>query len=417
MQTEQASKQKSPKELRIGLANVNHEIKTPLNAIIAFTDLLLGDETGANRRKRLRTINQACHRLLNIINDMSDYSSVDGEVMVRRWLDTGKDAFERKDYIQSYLPKLPDALKRIGDAIRRNHPQSIEFLAHEIKGVTGNLGMMELYEPAAGINREISEKSYDISKIKKQFICLQRVMASIPNAYFDRTHPVSALINDEPKQTENGTILVAEDNPVNQLFLKGLLRKINFKTDIAGNGKEVLEMLSQNRYALLLLDIQMPVMDGLATIAHIRAQTDLKNFPVIALTADTSSNDVAKYLKAGCNDCLSKPIKPDKLEAKIRAMITLNTKRPQGNVLTAASDIPAAYSEPVFLEIVSSVVAELTLNTRIFDPHKIREQAEALSELAEIPMIAPILEQLNYSATTFDDEVLVSAIEQLEALL
>jgi CheY-like chemotaxis protein len=414
MQTEQANKQKSPKELRIGLANVNHEIKTPLNAIIGFTDLLLGDETGANQRKRLRTINQACHRLLNIINDMSDYSLIEGDAMVSRWLDTGKDVFERKDYIQSYLPKLPDALERLRDAIRRNQPQTIEFLAHEIKGVTGNLGMTELYDPAAGINREIAEKNYDIDKIKKQFICLQQVMASIPNAYFDKAHPVPALINDEHERTENGTILVAEDNPVNQLFLKGLLRKINFKADIAGNGKEVLEMLSQNRYALLLLDIQMPVMDGLATIAHIRAQTDLKKFPVIALTADTSPNDVAKYLKAGCNDCLSKPIKPDKLEAKIRAMITPNTKRPEGNALTAAfDDIPA----PAFLEIVSSAVAELKPNTRIFDPHKVREQAEALSELAEIPMIAPILEQLNYSATTFDDEVLASAIEQLEALL
>ncbi len=340
-----------------------------------------------------------------------------GEAMVRRWLNKSKDVFDYTDFIYSYLLKLPDVIERLRDAIGRNQPQTIEFLAHEIKGVTGNLGMTELYKRAARINLEIAGNEYDIGEIKKQFVNLQQVMASIPDAYFDRTHTVSAPLNNEPIQTEDGTILVAEDNPVNQLFLKGLLRKINFKADIAGNGKEALEMLSQNKYALLLLDIQMPVMDGLATIARIRAQTNLKNFPVIALTANTSPNDVTQYLKAGCNDYLSKPIQLDKLEAKIRAIIASDVKKPEGSAPNAAYDIHAAYSESAFFEIVTSVLAELKQNTQIFDHRHVLEQAEILAELAEFYQIAPILAQLNYSAQTFDDEVLASAIEQLEALL
>jgi len=177
-----------------------------------------------------------------------------GEAMMRRWLDTGIDGFDYTDYIHSYLLKLPDAIERLRDAIWRNQPQKIEFLAHKIKGVTGNLGMTELYEPAVRINLEILKNEYDIGKIKKQFNNLQQVIASIPAVYFDGTHTVSATLDNELKQTVNATILVAEDNPVNQLFLKDLLCKINFKANIAGNGKEALEMLSQNSYALLLLD-------------------------------------------------------------------------------------------------------------------------------------------------------------------
>jgi len=340
-----------------------------------------------------------------------------GEAMVRRWLKKGKDVFDYTDFVYSYLLKLPDVIERLRDAIGRNQPQTIEFLAHEIKGVTGNLGMTELYKRAARINLEIAGSEYDIGEIKKQFVNLQQIMASIPDAYFDRRNMVSLPLNNEPMQTENDTILVAEDNPVNQLFLKGLLRKINFNADIAGNGKEVLEMLSQNRYALLLLDIQMPVMDGLATIARIRAHNNLKKLPVIALTANTSPNDIAQYLKAGCNDYLSKPIQPDKLEAKIRAMITSDVKKPERSTPTATPDIPAAQLKPAFFEIVTSVLAELKQNTQIFDHIHVREQAGALAELAEFQQIAPILAQLNYSAQTFDDEVLASAIEQLEALL
>ena len=428
----QANKPKNSKEPGIGLANISNDIKTPLNIIIDSTELLLGDEADASRRESLRNIWRAAQRLSNIINNMPDSSSAQekkcdmGEAMVRRWLETGNDFFEPADFIHSYLLKLPAAIERLRDAIWRNQPEAIEFRAHEIKGVTGNLGMTEVYELAAGINLEIVKNGYDIGKIKKQFIDLQRVMASIPDAYFDGsyTDTVSAPLSYEPIQTENDTILVAEDNPVNQLFLKGLLRKMNFKADIANNGKEVLERLSQNRYGLLLLDIQMPVMDGLATIARIRAQNNLKKFPVIALTANTSANDVAQYLKAGCDDYLAKPIQPDKLEAKIRAMIKADVKTGiekyfQSEVVATptAPEIPAAHPEPAFLEIVTTALTELRENTRIFDPQKVREQAGALAELAEIAQIAPIIAQLNYSAKTFDDEVLASVIEHLEALL
>jgi len=165
-------------------------------------------------------------------------------------------------------------------------------------------------------------------------------------------------------------------------------------------------------------------MDGLETITRIRSQNNLKKLPVIALTANTSPNDVAQYLEAGCNDYLSKPIQPDKLEAKIRAVIASDVEtgieryfQPEESALTDASEISAIHLNPDLLEIVTSALDALKTNTQIFDPVQIREQADLLAELTEIPRIAPILEQLFHAAKTFDDEVLATAIEQLEALL
>ncbi len=103
-------------------------------------------------------------------------------------------------------------------------------------------------------------------------------------------------------------ILLAEDNRINQMLVKAMLKSMDLECDIAENGKIALDKLSMSHYDLLLLDIQMPVMDGLETLKHIKNDENLKNLYVIALTANAMSGDAEKYVQAGCNDYLSKPI-------------------------------------------------------------------------------------------------------------
>ena len=118
-------------------------------------------------------------------------------------------------------------------------------------------------------------------------------------------------------------ILVVEDNEVNQKVASSLLKKKGWKVDIACNGKEALRILKTSDYDLILMDVQMPVLDGMKTTGIIREYESPKGkrTPIIAMTAHVLKGDREKCLEAGMDDYLSKPINPEELYYKIIALI------------------------------------------------------------------------------------------------
>ena len=133
----------------------------------------------------------------------------------------------------------------------------------------------------------------------------------------DKDDTVKKTEDIEKKVTSQHRILVAEDNKMNQALIKALLQDFGYKCDIAENGRIALDKLNTRNYDLLLLDIQMPVMDGLETIKSIRENDNLKKLYVIALTANAFVGDFEKYINAGCNDYISKPIDREVLKSKV----------------------------------------------------------------------------------------------------
>jgi len=124
---------------------------------------------------------------------------------------------------------------------------------------------------------------------------------------------------------ENSTcqILVAEDNLVNQMVAEGLLEAMDFNVLCVDNGREAIAFIETTPCDLILMDCQMPVMDGYHATQAIRTRKDqLKNIPIIALTANAMSGDAQKCLDAGMNDYMSKPFDPEVLESKIRDLIS-----------------------------------------------------------------------------------------------
>jgi CheY-like chemotaxis protein len=103
-------------------------------------------------------------------------------------------------------------------------------------------------------------------------------------------------------------ILLVEDNDLNQVIAKKLLEKKGFKVAVAGNGQEAIDMLRVQDYELVLMDIQMPVMDGIAATVEIRKMEGFRDIPIIAMTAHAMSGDREKSLGAGMNDHITKPI-------------------------------------------------------------------------------------------------------------
>ncbi|MCB9058726.1 MAG: PAS domain S-box protein [Calditrichae bacterium] len=124
-------------------------------------------------------------------------------------------------------------------------------------------------------------------------------------------------------------ILIAEDNVINQKVALGILKKMGIQADVVNNGKEAINALEVMPYDIVLMDVQMPIMDGFEATQHIReTKTDVLNpgIPVIAMTANALQGDREKCLAAGMNDYLSKPIKPDELTEILKKWVQNNTE-------------------------------------------------------------------------------------------
>ena len=126
----------------------------------------------------------------------------------------------------------------------------------------------------------------------------------------DHSSPVGKLRVDIPDSVRGAKILLAEDNKINQMVATELLRIEQFEVTVADNGRIVLELLQQQKFDLVLMDIQMPEMDGFEATRAIRADSKFGNLPILAMTANAMSEDRELCLEAGMNDHISKPIEP-----------------------------------------------------------------------------------------------------------
>ncbi len=129
--------------------------------------------------------------------------------------------------------------------------------------------------------------------------------------------------HDFTSQMEKLHILVVDDNNINQVLMQSVLLNLNLNSNIVSDGQLALEYLESNPCDLIFLDIQMPVMDGLETIARLRTNPNTSEIYVIALTANAMEGEEAKYISAGFNDCLTKPFRLDVLREKLVTFLTL----------------------------------------------------------------------------------------------
>ncbi len=122
---------------------------------------------------------------------------------------------------------------------------------------------------------------------------------------------------NQVKVDRSGLILLVEDNEINQMIAKELLETVGYTVDLANNGHEAVQMVTQKRYDLVLMDIQMPVMDGLAATQKIRENAMLVDMPIVAMSAHAMAGDKEKSIKSGMNDHITKPISPAVLYSTI----------------------------------------------------------------------------------------------------
>ncbi len=369
------------------LANMSHEIRTPLNAILGFTNILNRTRLDEQQQKHVQIIHSSCDNLLSIVNDILDLSKIEAGMMriegapfrVSDVMATVEEMLNPKaeekniKLIVKVDEDVPNTL--CGDAVRLTQIM-VNLVSNAIKftkegGVyvkvtpfksEGETIRLEFLVRDTGIGIPLDKQKFIFERfeqaeaettrrfggtglglsIVKHLIELQKgkitlnsqenvgteFLVELPYKITDEAAPSFALeTNNQNIQLMNNNvnILVAEDNAMNQQLIKHLLKNWGFKFDLVFNGAQAVEALKKQDYDMVLMDIQMPEMDGHLATREIRHKLK-STIPVIAMTAHAMAGEREKCIKSGMNDYISKPINEENLFAMIVKYSNCNEK-------------------------------------------------------------------------------------------
>ena len=361
------------------LSNMSHEIRTPMNAIIGFTKVVLKTELSEKQREYLTAIKISGDALIVLINDILDLAKVDAGKMsfeqrpfkMATSISAMLHLFETKireknlELVKLFDPKIPKVL--VGDAVRL-HQIILNLVSNAVKftskgKITVSVRLLSEDEEQATIEFAVSDTGIGIAenKIEKIFENFQQATSGTSRLFggtglglaivkhlvepqggtltvkskLDQGSTFSFVLSfkkteaeaeQEPELVELETeikhikVLVVEDIVLNQLLMKTLLDDFGFERDIASNGKIAIEKLQTKNYDIILMDLQMPEMNGFEATEYIRNTMNLK-IPIIALTADVTTVDLAKCKAVGMNDYLAKPVDERALYTKIISLL------------------------------------------------------------------------------------------------
>ena len=361
------------------LSNMSHEIRTPMNAIIGFTKVVLKTDLTAKQREYLTAIKMSGDALIVLINDILDLAKVDAGKMtfeqtpfkMAASLSAMLHLFEPKieeknlELFKEYDNNIPEVL--VGDPVRL-HQIILNLVSNAVKftstgAITVSARLLSEDEEMVTIEFAVTDTGIGISqnKIEKIFENFQQASSGTSRIYggtglglaivkqlvesqggtikveskidlgssfsftlsFQKTkelaEPIMEIIEPDA-ETRSIKILVVEDIALNQLLMKTLLDDFGFERDIASNGKIAIEKLQAKSYDIILMDLQMPEMNGFEATEYIRNTMNSK-IPIIALTADVTTVDLAKCKAVGMTDYIAKPVDEKLLYSKIVSLV------------------------------------------------------------------------------------------------
>lgn len=361
------------------LSNMSHEIRTPMNAIIGFTKVVLKTDLTVKQKEYLSAIKISGDALIVLINDILDLAKVDAgkmtftktafkmELSISAMLHLFETKIQEKnlELVTIYDKNIPEVL--VGDPVRL-HQIILNLVSNAVKftskgKITVSVELKSEDNEQATIKFTVSDTGIGIAenKMEQIFDNFQQASSSTARLYggtglglaivkqlvepqggnisvtskIDEGSSFSFTLGflktkaDAETETEiveldsgikNIRVLVVEDMALNQLLMKTVLDDFGFERDIAGNGRIAVEKLQEKSFDIVLMDLQMPEMNGFEATEFIRKTLNSK-IPIIALTADVTTVDLEKCKAVGMNDYIAKPIDERVLYTKIIGLV------------------------------------------------------------------------------------------------
>ena len=356
------------------LSMMSHEIRTPMNAVIGLTNFLIEDKPKHDHKESLNTLKFSAENLLVIINDILDFSKIEAQkieldyqaIAIRQLVKRLEQIFlplaENKHLklhikVDSAIPEMVECdqtrlsqvlTNLLGNAIKFTENGHISLKLEQVEWVGETARVrFTVSDTGIGIDSErqkvifesFTQANSSITRkfggtglgltITKRLLELQGASLELDSAegigstfWFEldlkvvqKTDETTLKIPIVDPEAIQGKVLLVEDNEVNVMVASKFLKKWGAQVEVAENGQRALEILAENSFDVILMDLQMPIMDGFTASRKIREKG--QNIPIIALTASVLIEDRRKIYEAGMNDFVMKPFDPAQLQAKI----------------------------------------------------------------------------------------------------